>query len=299
MMTDNGSISMIVHWKKQSRSIDIKTTDNISAIEKVIVEAFELNQNTSLSKYQIQFYDSNYQTYMDLYPKILPSFQAILCKLLSQDAPARSDKAWSLRIVSKIDQAIDQSFHGSITDDTYTYQQVNDSTQIPANEELSLSICNSTNDLPSVRSLSETISSIPHNLSRNREENTSEHPYRFRFQSHLGDDQRKQYESEMIRTDSSNNKTSLAGVLLCTKTNSHPILLFHIPAEEINLAWSIDIYILTEADDNGTHYLHASKGIFRHDPKSSEDASCSQTGKIVNPHNIKLNSNDLRDGKYE
>jgi hypothetical protein len=100
-MTDNEYIKLVASWKEQRRPIMIKINDDISAIEKAIIHAYQLTQVNSLSEYQIQYYDTDHEDFIDLYSDTLNLFQQLLHKLSSRDAPRKSTPAWTLKIVSK------------------------------------------------------------------------------------------------------------------------------------------------------------------------------------------------------
>jgi len=108
-MEDNEFITMRVHWEEQRRPIKINIHDDLNAIEKNISNTYQLQQINNLYKYQIQFYDSNCKTYMDLYPATFDQFQQLLHKLLSPSAPPQSTKEWILKIVSKTVETIRKS----------------------------------------------------------------------------------------------------------------------------------------------------------------------------------------------
>jgi hypothetical protein len=153
-MENNGENIMVVVWEKQRRQIKIKLNDDLNSIAERINQCYQLKQGNHLHEYQIQYYDSNYQSFMDLYPDSFGEFQQILRKLFSSEAPPRSAKEWMLKIVPKTIQTTSKfdwikycsiefrfSFIGRtmresiITDDTYNYQQENDPIDLQ-NEEL-------------------------------------------------------------------------------------------------------------------------------------------------------------------
>jgi len=92
---------MIVRWNYQRREIEININDDLDAIKKGISNIYQLQQVTNLYKYQIQYYDSDYEKFMDLYPASFNSFQKLLNKLLLPEAPPKNSKEWVLKIVPR------------------------------------------------------------------------------------------------------------------------------------------------------------------------------------------------------
>ncbi|CAF0790276.1 unnamed protein product [Rotaria sordida] len=325
-MTNDEQINMLVCWKEQRRQVLIKINDDISTIEKTIINVFQLQQVNNLYEYQIQYYDNDYQRFVDLYPETLHLFQQILHKLLSPNAPLRSTKQWILKIVSKAFETIRHRL-GESTDDTYSYQQENDRTELMLNENTSsitdnielssLSGIHQSQNLPRSQTVQNNIdqqqdtSRYDDQLSQLNIANgeltiTHEHPYGFGFDLNLAIHQRLQFESDMFRKSTS--KTTTGGVLLraspkldSTTTDDilYPTVHFQIPNDQLHLAWFVYIYILTEADVNGMHYLHASKGIFDNYAKVQNKFGIIPNTDLVNPHIVQLCQNDLRDGIYE
>jgi hypothetical protein len=161
-MADNEYISMLVCWKEQRRVIKINIDDDINTIEKTISKTFQLEEVDGLSEYQIQYFDNEHQRFIDLYPDTLNPFRQLVQKLLSPEAPPKSNREWFLKIVSKTVETIrtlnnakyyltlfcswfiGHTIHESINDDTYSYQQENDPTELLRNEET----LPTTNNLP-------------------------------------------------------------------------------------------------------------------------------------------------------
>ncbi|CAF1424765.1 unnamed protein product [Adineta steineri] len=317
MMTNNEPITMVVHWKEQRRLMTINRDDDMSTIEKAIVDIYQLQKVYNLSEYQIQYYDIIHQTFIDLYPGTFLLFQQLLLKLSSEAPPPRKTKAWILKIVPKTVETMCHTFQ----DDTYNYQQANDPTEFLPTEKPSSTMHNST--IPLFFSCGSRTDN-PNNLSRvtsqidddNEEfkldtidskiKVTTKHPYGLGFDGDLAQQQRVQFESDMLRKSSS--KTTIAGVLLRAAQKSHttsnedisyPTVHFKISTDKIHLGWSLYVYVLTEADSNGIHYIHASKGIFDNCTKAIEKFGIIPNTEIVNPYTISLAQNDLRDEKYE
>jgi hypothetical protein len=155
-MDTNGQITMLVRWVDQRRPIKVNINDDLNTIEKTINDCYQLQQANDLREYQIQYYNSDYQHFTDLYPGTFDTFQQLLRKLSSSEAPPKSAKEWLLKIVSKTVQPIRKfnwikfcsieflcsfighsiSIHESIiTDDTYNYQQENDPSNLHEIEE--------------------------------------------------------------------------------------------------------------------------------------------------------------------
>jgi hypothetical protein len=105
-MEASDSVLMLVRWGEQLRQTKIKINDDINTIEKAISDTYQLQQVNNLHTYQIQFYDGNSDNFMDLYPDTFNTFQQILNKLLSPEAPPQSAKEWYLRIIPKAVQTI-------------------------------------------------------------------------------------------------------------------------------------------------------------------------------------------------
>ncbi|CAF0781613.1 unnamed protein product [Adineta ricciae] len=282
---------MVVQWNQQARLIEIKPSDNIQTIEQAIIEIYQTNEMIIRSQYQIQFYHHKFGSYLDLYPEVLPGFQNMLSELLSSQASLKSDKRRFLRIIAKAIPINNQSIHESTVEDTYTYQQDNDATQlIPTDNSLS-----SNNDQAiTVPPKSPIEPTVPRCISWHDNENTVEHRYSFCFEQRLAETQRAQFEREMLRKSANTKTTSVAGTLLRDKSDEKPTLHFQIPPDDLGFDWRIRVYILTQPDNNGIHYLHASKSIFHHHPNSSENDAT----ELENPYTVQLQQDDLRNGKY-
>jgi len=100
-MVDNQYITMLVCWNDQRRPMEININDDLNAIKNSISNTYQLQQITNLYKYQIQYYDSDYENFMDLYPASFNSFQKLLSKLLLPEAPPKNSKEWVLKIVPR------------------------------------------------------------------------------------------------------------------------------------------------------------------------------------------------------
>jgi hypothetical protein len=99
-MEDNQYITMVIRWNKQQRPIKININDDLNDIETTIHNTYQLQVN-NLYKYQIQYYNSEYEKFMDLYSADFNLFQKLLCTLLSPEAPPKPAKEWILKIVPK------------------------------------------------------------------------------------------------------------------------------------------------------------------------------------------------------
>lgn len=95
-------IEMLVTWNQQTRIISLKTDDDVTSIENMIMNTFQLVKLKTFTNYQIQYYDNNRQTFIDLYPQTLEYFKKLLQKLSSNEAPTQSSNEWKLRIVPKV-----------------------------------------------------------------------------------------------------------------------------------------------------------------------------------------------------
>lgn len=100
-MINNESIAMLVCWKQQRRLIHLKNDDDLNTIEKSIIDIYHLQQSNKFYEYQIQFYDQNYQTFIDLYSETIHIFQQLVKRLLSSDAPPKNEKIWCLQMIPK------------------------------------------------------------------------------------------------------------------------------------------------------------------------------------------------------
>ena len=78
-----------------------------------------------------------------------------------------------------------------------------------------------------------------------------------------------------------------------------PLLQFQIPKALASGCWFLSVYILTESDIAGTHYVHASKGIFDHITPVQDQFGTIRNSKLVNPLKVELSPNDIRRGKYQ
>ena len=74
-MADHEVVTMLVRWKDQRRLIKIKLNDDINAIEKAISNTYQLRQLNCLYEYQIQYYDSDSENFIDLYSETIDLFQ--------------------------------------------------------------------------------------------------------------------------------------------------------------------------------------------------------------------------------
>jgi hypothetical protein len=150
-MAASKSVRMFVQWKEQRRPINIKINDDLPTIEKAIINTYQLKKVNNLEGQQIQYYDRISKHFIDLYSETFDCFKQTL-QLLSSEPPSRSTKSWTLNVVSKAidiirklnDRKLFNQFYffvilgnrlpGSITDDTYSYQQENESTEFLQNQ---------------------------------------------------------------------------------------------------------------------------------------------------------------------
>lgn len=94
------TITMLAWFGNQRRPIDIKLTDDLDTIEKSIKHTYRLRGH-DLGAYQLQYYDSDYEKFVDLYPKSLGAFRKLLKKLSLPNAPPKSTKEWLLKIIER------------------------------------------------------------------------------------------------------------------------------------------------------------------------------------------------------
>ncbi|CAF4248458.1 unnamed protein product [Rotaria socialis] len=350
MVDEEPPITMLALWGEQRRPISIKINDELSIIESAIIIAFELQQINHLRNYQLQYYDNNRQRFIDLYSGTVHAFQQVLRKLSSPEPPPQSSKEWFLKIILKTITTKHHNSRESITDDTYSYQQENDTTVFSEGEEAYLMASHTSifTERPVLAGREDFIersySTIKLNLDfhnpldvtkteivqhKTVDDNqqdvtqsdalllpsmtipaaiiaTEKNPYVLGFDCNLSPQQRLQFESDMIRPGTS-KKTSMGGVLLraaskstasSTDEISYPTVHFEIPGTELHLNWIMFIYILTEADMSGTHYLHASKGIYDNCTKDQDKFGIIENTKLVNPHVVQLSQDELRAGRY-
>ncbi len=97
---------MLICWSGQRRPIKININDDINIIEKTISTYYELQQVNQLHEYQLQYYDDDYQKFVDLYPNTFDRFRQLLQKLSSSEAPPKSTKQWVIKIIPKTIQPI-------------------------------------------------------------------------------------------------------------------------------------------------------------------------------------------------
>ncbi|CAF2152728.1 unnamed protein product [Rotaria magnacalcarata] len=332
MTDEEPPITMLVLWGEQRRLVSIKINDNLSIIENAIIIAFDLQRINHLPNHQLQYYDNSRQRFIDLYSGTVHAFQQVLRKLSSPEPPPQSSKEWFLKIVLKTITTKHHNSRESITDDTYSYQQENDTTVFSECEEPFL-VASHTSisterpllaDFHSPLDLTETQIGQYKTVDDNQHDvtqsdalllpttipapiiTTEKNPYGLGFDCNLSPQQRLQFESDMVRSGTL-KKTNIGGVLLraaskSTATSayeiSYPTVHFEIPGTELHLNWIMFIYILTEADMSGSHYVHASKGIFDNCTKDQDKFGSIETTKLVNPYVAQLSQDELRAGRY-
>lgn len=156
---------MLACFGNQRRPIKITSNDDINMIQKVIRNSYGLKEN-DLCAYQIQYYDSQYEKFVDLYSNSLPDFRELLKRLSSSDAPPKSTKDWLLKIIERSTPSRRKfprrdlvsylyflslpkgcSISKTATDDTYGFQLEDDTTDLPAIEKV-LPIKSSRSDEP-------------------------------------------------------------------------------------------------------------------------------------------------------
>ena len=89
---------MMVCFRDQRRFIQVKLTDSNSAIQQACFHVYDLNRSSGSRSFQIQFYQSEYQQFVDLETNEL-KFVQLLALLASSEAPPRPDIHWCLRII--------------------------------------------------------------------------------------------------------------------------------------------------------------------------------------------------------
>ncbi len=105
-MTNNEYLTMLVCWKQQRRLINLKSDDDLNTIEKSVNNIYDLQQSNHFYKYQLQYYDPIYQTFIDLYSETIQRFQQLVQELLLSNAPSKNEKIWRLRIILKAIETI-------------------------------------------------------------------------------------------------------------------------------------------------------------------------------------------------
>ena len=93
-------VTMLVCFGNQRRPIEIRSNDDIDKIEKTIRNNFHLEVN-DLSHYQIQYFDADYEKFVDLYSKSLTDFRNLLKRLSSPNAPPKSTREWLLKLTER------------------------------------------------------------------------------------------------------------------------------------------------------------------------------------------------------
>jgi hypothetical protein len=100
-MSKDEYITMVVCWKEQQRLIDLKDNDDLNTIEKSIIDIYHLQQSNVFYEHQVQFYDQNFQTFIDLCSETIHRFQQLVKYLQSKDAPSKTENIWRLKIIPK------------------------------------------------------------------------------------------------------------------------------------------------------------------------------------------------------
>jgi hypothetical protein len=100
-MIDNECITMVVCWKQQQRFINLKSDDDLYTIEKSVIDIYHLQQSNIFNKHQIQYYDQNYQTFIDLCAETVHQFQQLIKTLRSPNAPSKTENIWRLKMIPK------------------------------------------------------------------------------------------------------------------------------------------------------------------------------------------------------
>jgi hypothetical protein len=98
-MAKPSNISMLVCYQSQKRKIVITTDANLNMIEYTICNMFNLVQ---LHQYQVQFYDTEFQEYIDLYPETWNEFVQLFHTLSTPPSLPKSKPEWRLLVVCKM-----------------------------------------------------------------------------------------------------------------------------------------------------------------------------------------------------
>lgn len=101
-MNTHSSVSILVCWEEQTRSISVKADDELNAIETAIRNVFQLQDSSGFYSYQVQFYDQCHQIYLDLHVEALLSFRKLIEKLTSDTPPPKHSKSWRLQMVPRV-----------------------------------------------------------------------------------------------------------------------------------------------------------------------------------------------------
>ncbi len=100
-MAQSANISMLACWENQKRKIVITQVDNLDTIQHTICNVLELPQLDSCHQYQIQFYDTEFQKYIDLFPGSWDQFNQLLYTLSAPSPLPKINREWQLQVVTK------------------------------------------------------------------------------------------------------------------------------------------------------------------------------------------------------
>ena len=100
-MVERSSISMLASFGTQKRPVTITKSDGLDTIQRNIYSTFEMTPDESQKPYQIQFYDAEFQTHIDLCSATSSRFLTIRQKLLTQSLLPKNNPEGHLKLVEK------------------------------------------------------------------------------------------------------------------------------------------------------------------------------------------------------
>lgn len=94
------SIALIVRFCEQQKKIFIASDASVRDVEKAVIHAYGFRAGDFLC-YQIQFYDRDFQQFIDLDERLEDDLRALLNYLSSLPKPCLTDKCYQLRLIAK------------------------------------------------------------------------------------------------------------------------------------------------------------------------------------------------------
>ncbi|CAF0981817.1 unnamed protein product [Adineta ricciae] len=309
-MSNIESVTMLVCWEKQRRSMDVDVNDNLNGIKEKIIQTYGIKGKKDFLEYQIQYFDENFQSFVDLYDGTIDRFRTLLRNLRKLDDSTKKEQIWCLNIVSDETKIISRKSSDPLTVDTNNHPPKNNIDKYT--QQATFETDNSIDDSTPSDSMEDTddtrLTSSPLHREHDHQQQTwnelssSTHPLQLRFGIDIADRQRRQYESDICKRNS-NNKSSLGGVFLqgrnLDNSSSHPTVHFQIPQDKHKLRWYLHFYVLTERDQHGQQYIHASKGIYDNETESQDRFGPILNSNAVNPYVVELNENQIQQEQYE
>lgn len=97
-MRTSEELKMMVRFHDQRRSIHVKPADSDDAVKQACFHIYNLDRTSGSRSFQIQFYLTEYQEFVDLETNEF-EFRQLLALLASSEAPPTTDIRWRLRII--------------------------------------------------------------------------------------------------------------------------------------------------------------------------------------------------------